>query len=565
MKKRLLALVMCAMLVVGCFAGCSGDNNSSKADSSKAESSKAESSAAESKADSSVASESSQSAEGTDPYSPIVEEPIELSYYIKINGAMSATMETYADVEFFKMLEEKTNVKIKWDHNTSNDGFSMMIASGVYPDMINWNLGTAAGGVQALLEDGVIVDLTELMPQYAPAYYSWMQDNPEEDKAFKLDDGTLYQFVNFNGNWDTHSMVYFKILGPQIRQDWLDQVGLAMPTTTDELYTVLCAFRDNDMNGNGDTTDEVPFVINKGNDQIRALAGSFGCRPDVQMGEDGKIVYGPVTDNFKKFLTYMNKLYTEGLINSDFAVNDDSLSMITQNKAGFTISSMGSTLIANHENLKQQDEKFNYVSVPWLIGPDGYQCNPDDKNANPRSTAITTTCKNVEAACRWLDYAYTEEGSLLSTFGIEGQSFEMVDGYPTVMDQVKQNDKGWSEEQSISRWMLGSINYPNARDYRFYEQMNLNEQYKKDIQTNWNLAKEDITLPPIVMTTEESATYSGIMADVKTFMETSYMEFIIGDKSLDTDWDAYVATIQGMGLDEALACKQAAYERYQNR
>ena len=95
--------------------------------------------------------------------------------------------------------------------------------------------------------------------------------------------------------------------------------------------------------------------------------------------------------------------------------------------------------------------------------------------------------------------------------------------------------------------------------------MNLNEQYKKDIQTNWNLAKEDITLPPIVMTTEESATYSGIMADVKTFMETSYMEFIIGDKSLDTDWDAYVATIQGMGLDEALACKQAAYERYQNR
>ena len=141
----------------------------------------------------------------------------------------------------------------------------------------------------------------------------------------------------------------------------------------------------------------------------------------------------------------------------------------------------------------------------------------------------------------------------------------MVDGYPTVMDQVKQNDKGWSEEQSISRWMLGSINYPNARDYRFYEQMNLNEQYKKDIQTNWNLAKEDITLPPIVMTTEESATYSGIMADVKTFMETSYMEFIIGDKSLDTDWDAYVATIQGMGLDEALACKQAAYERYQTR
>ena len=186
-------------------------------------------------------------------------------------------------------------------------------------------------------------------------------------------------------------------------------------------------------------------------------------------------------------------------------------------------------------------------------------------NANPRSTAITTACENVEIALRWLDYAYTEEGSIESTFGIEGQSFEWVDGYPTILDSVKTNDKGWSEEQSISRWMLGSINYPNARDYRFYEQMNLNEDYKVDIQDNWNMATDDILMPPVVMTTEEASTYSSIMNDVTTFMETTYMEFIIGDKSLDSDWDSYVQTMMDMGLEEALACKQAAYERYQNR
>ena len=92
--------------------------------------------------------------------------------------------------------------------------------------------------------------------------------------------------------------------------------------------------------------------------------------------------------------------------------------------------------------------------------------------------------------------------------------------------------------------------------------MNLNEQYKVDIQTNWNLATEDITLPPVIMTTEEAATYSSLMADIKTYMETSYQEFIIGEKSLDADWDAYVQTVKDMGIEKAIACKQAAYDRY---
>lgn len=567
MKKRLIALLMCALMLIGSMACSSGET--SQNDSSAAETSQAqEQSTADSAGDTSQAEDSQAEAEvGGEATYPLSDEPVQLSYYIRINGAMSATMETYADVEFFKYLEELTNVQIQWDHNTSDETFSMMIASGEYPDMINWNLGNAAGGVPALLEDEVILDLTELMPQYAPAYYEWMQANPEENRAFMLDDGTLYQFVNFNANVETKDIVYFKIKGPQIRQDWLDQLGLEMPTTTDELYDVLVAFRDNDMNGNGDTTDEIPFAIGKGTTQLGVIAGSFGTRIDMHNDPEnpGTIVYGPITDNFRKFLEYMNKLYTEGLINSDFAVQDSSLSFITQGLAGFTVDSMGSGLIANHDNLKLENEEYNYVSVPWLIGPDGYQCNVDDNNANPRGTAVTTACENVEIALRWLDYAYTDEGSLLSTFGIEGESFEWVDGYPTIMDEVKTNDSGWSEEQSISRWMLGSINYPNARDYRFYEQMNLNEPYKVEIQDNWNLATEDITMPPVVMTTEENSTYSNLMADISTYVEAAYNEFIIGERSLETDWDAYVQSVIDMGIEEAIACKQAAYDRYQQR
>lgn len=551
MKKRLMALVLCAVLVLS-YGGCSKKEKSTSAPESLNQTASADQ------------TEDSADGDGESGF-PISKEPITLTYYMKMNGAMSATMESYADVEYFKELEKKTNIHIEWNHNANDDAFALMIASGNLPDLINWPLGSAAGGVQSLLEDNVILDLTDLLPKYAPNYYSWLQANPEEDKDFKLDNGSYYQFVNFNADWQNKDIVYFRILGPQIRQDWLDAVNMDMPTTTDELYKVLCAFRDNDMNGDGDKTDEIPYVISSDmGSNLYPLAGSFGTRNDFQL-LDGKIVYGPTSDNYKKFLTYMNKLYTEGLINTDFAVNADALNMILQNKAGFTIGSMGSSVIASHEALKKQNPDYNFISVPWLIGPDGYQSFTQDTNVNPRATAITSACKHVEEAMKWLDYAYSEEGSLNSTFGIEGKSYEMVDGYPTVMDSVRQNDKGWSEEQSISRWMMGAVNYPQAKDFRFYEQFNLNEDYKKDIQTNWDLAKTDITMPPAVFTTEEASTYSNAMSDIKTYVDECGLKFITGDMSLDSDWDTFVAKVESMGISKAQALKQAAYDRFLQR
>lgn len=498
-----------------------------------------------------------------------LEEPITLSYFIRINGAMSATMETYADVEFFKRLEEMTNVKIEWNHNASDESFALMVASGELPDMINWTLGTAAGGVQALLDDEVIIPLNDLLPEHSPAYLAWMENNPDEDKAGKMDDGTYYQYINFNANWDDVDMIYFKILGPQIRQDWLDQLGLDMPTTTDELYDVLVAFKENDMNGNGDTTDEVPFVIIGGaekslTESLYSLAGSFGTRQDFHMdGEE--IVYGPITDNYREFLRYMKKLYDEGLINSDFAVNGDAFNLVLQDRGGFAISAMGSGVIAAHDLLKAQNEEYNYVSVPWLIGPDGYQSNTLDTGASARATAITTSCEYPEIAAAWLDYAYTYAGSMSSTYGFEGESYEMIDGFPTIMDAVKVSDKGWNEEESMSRWMLGSINYPNARDDRFYQQINLNEDYKVDIQTNWMMAKEDITMPPLAFNAEENDTFSSIMADVKTYVQENSLKFIVGALDIDADWDSYVQAIEGMKIEDARQCKVSAYERFLDR
>ena len=74
-----------------------------------------------------------------------------------------------------------------------------------------------------------------------------------------------------------------------------------------------------------------------------------------------------------------------------------------------------------------------------------------------------------------------------------------------------------------------------------------------------------LSLIHILMNTEENSTYSSLMADISTYVEAAYNEFIIGERSLETDWDAYVQSVIDMGIEEAIACKQAAYDRYQQR
>lgn len=562
MKKRLLLLVLCLQIVVASLAGCS----SKKDETGKG----VTETTAKIEADSGKGIEDIELIDpresGLSDIFPL-EEKITFTYYIKQNDAMASTMETYADVEFFKELEELTNVHIEWNHNASDEGFALMIQSGEYPDLINWPLNNVPGGVGTLLEDDVIIDLTNLIPVHAPNYYAWLQANPEEDKASLLDDGTRYQFTSFTGDWETLDMVYYNISGPQIRQDWLDKLGLKMPTTTDELYDVLVAFKNNDMNGNGDANDEIPYVITGGgglSESMYSLAGSFGTRQNFHT-QDGKVVYGPMTDNYKEFLLYMNKLYTEGLINTDFAINEDAFSLIIQDRGGFTFGAMGSGVIAAHELLLEKNPSYNYVSVPWLKGPEGYQSARSDKGGVGRTTAISTQCEYPEIALAWLDYAYTYAGSVNSSFGIEGKSYDVIDGYPTIREEVKVNDKGWTEEESMCRWMLGSINYPNARDFRFYEQINLNEPYKMDIQENWGLADDKINLPPVILTAEESEKFSGIMSDVSTHVNEYSLRFIVGEVDIETEWDRYVETIEKLNIEEARLIQEAAVERYNAR
>ncbi len=554
--KKILSVSLAMLLLLGALAGCTTQTNPPAATATATAAPAATSQAGTS------APDAGQITPVTDL--PIVSEPITLTYFITINSAMSATMSTYAEVECMKLMEEITGIKVEFTHPSStgaSEQFSLMLASDKLPDMINWPLGNAKGGPTALLRDGKIVELTdELLYTYASNYMRIMDNNPSYKRNTMLDDGTMFQFVNFNYDSANNKIAEFKIKGPYIRMDWVEKVGLEAPTTIDELYTVLTAFKEQDVNGKGNV---IPFINDKSLTAIKAIAGSFGTRWSLHM-QDGEIVYGPMTENFRTYLEYMAKWYSEGLINSDFPVLENWGAAMLSSDAGFTIASMGSGLTMQREALLETDPESNLDSIAYLIGPGGHQSLVDDSGANPRATAITTSNQHVEETIRWIDYAYSPEGSMLTTFGIEGVSYEMIDGYPTLTELVMNNTWGINQEEAIAKYALGPINYPNARDIRFYEQVNLNSEQKQRIQTNWQTGTSDILIPPVALTVDENTQYSNVMSDINTYANETIVNFIIGKEPLE-NFDKFVSNIEGMGIEKAIQIYSDAVERFNQR
>ena len=164
--------------------------------------------------------------------------------------------QTRADLLPYKRAEELTGCKVEWTSPTNSartEQFNLMIASGNYPDLIvnYWN--SATDGAKQYAEDGVIVPISDYL-DYMPNLKKFIEENPEVAKQFTEADGTIYYAPSIRKDPELRTYV-----GPTIRKDWLDKLGLSMPTNTDELYEVLKAFKTQDPNGNGEA-DEIPFA-----------------------------------------------------------------------------------------------------------------------------------------------------------------------------------------------------------------------------------------------------------------------------------------------------------------
>ncbi|MDR1046846.1 MAG: extracellular solute-binding protein, partial [Treponema sp.] len=235
---------------------------------------------------------------------PIVNEPVTL----KVIAAKSTTSNDYPDLPLFQEIEKKTGVKVDWQY-TGVDWATqkpLLLASNDLPDVFFGRTAVLEGDVVSNM--GLFVQLDDLIEKYGVNVKAMFQKQPGMLSFTKAYDGHIYGLPQQMPRRPATYAVY------GINQNWLDKLGLPMPTTTEEFYTVLKAFKTRDPNGNG-LADEIPWTFRGEDDGIAGFTDmlcAFGVYTNIN-GDwlsvtNGKVQYVAAQEGFQDGIAYLRRL-----------------------------------------------------------------------------------------------------------------------------------------------------------------------------------------------------------------------------------------------------------------
>lgn len=483
---------------------------------------------------------------------------VQLSYWMPLTANISTVASDMGQTEFAKKLAEETGVTVNYIHpalGQESEAFNLMVASGELPDIIEYNWYTFSGGPTAAINNEVITPLNDLMKKYAPALSKYLADNPEYDKAAKTDDGTYFAFPFIRG--DKKLLV---TQGPVIRKDWLDELGLDLPKTSQDWENVLKEFKDKK-----GCTAPLTLASSTKNVLFYMFDSSLGLYI-----EDDKVKYGPLEPEFKNAVTSLRNWYANGLLDKNYTMVDNTIldSNMLNNLSGATFASGGQNM-GKWLSAKANDKSFNLKAVDFPVRADGSQSRFSVASLpipGAGSAAVTTKCRYPELAAKYLDYLYTEDGHTLANFGIEGESFTWEGDFPKYTDKIMNNPDGLSPSQAMSMYLRGNGNGPFVQDARYIEQYYQTEQQKDAINV-WSTSTDNVLkhmMPQVSSSPDEASEYASIFNEVQKYVNETIYSFISGAKSLD-DYDAFIQQIKNMNIDRAIEIKQKAYNNYLNR
>lgn len=530
--KKLCAVMILASLLTTSLVSCGDTNPSTPSESSSV----------------STATESL-------PEGQLTAEPVTLTYWVPLDGNAAATISSYSENKMYQELEKITNVKIEFLHPTLNqekEQFNLMIASRDLPDLIEYGWIGYDGGPEKAISDGIIIRLNDLLDQYAPDAKAMMESSDVVAKQSMTDEGSYYAFMAVGeSNGNTQS-------GPFLRADWLEDLGLADPTTLDEWTTVLEKFKEEKGATIPFTGDSSTFISND------TICGAFGVGSQFYQ-DNGTVKYGPLEPAYKEYLAFVKDWYDRGLLDPDFASNDSQTiaANMTNGKAGFMIGFAGGSMGTYLNAMSGEDFDLKAIEYPKMNdGSDPKFHHRAWEVRTSGSLAITTVNEHPELSAQWANYFYTEEGGLLKNFGIEGQSYEIVDGSPKTTDLIEHNPDGLSRQQALAVWSRGStpapgpvIKLPDANP-RVAETV--------DIWNRYSVNAADVLIPPITQTPEEADELSTLITNITAYHEEMIIKFIMGRESLD-NYDSFVEQLKNYDIDRVIELKQAALDRYNAR
>ncbi len=517
-KSKILSLLLALVFTVSMLAGCGGDSNTTSVTENEDVL----------KLDGYLASA----------------DPLTLSIHLHF-GTNIMDDSWYWNVEGAKATNITLHGTASKTSSDSNQEFNTMLVGDVLPDIIH---GTSAQLLDAG-KDGALIPLQDLVKKYAPNIQAAFDKSPGAYEGSVDTDGNLYYIpVIYSEKGPT--------MGWFVRQDWLDKLGLEHPTTKDEYYNMLKAFKEQDPNGNG-KNDEIPY-LDRHNSVINLVQLWDVSKSNFDVDSEGNVYSPKMTEGYKTAIGELSKWYAEGLIDQEIFSRQNPRETLLNNDIGGALVDWFSSTYAFNVSAPKLIEGFHISVMEPPANTNGTQ-----KNYNTRPLlagygwGISKDNKYVAETMRYFDYWYSEEGSLLKTMGVEGEHWNYTENGEMEFSEEILNAPGGAPTKmrelgccEIGSWMsdamtLSSLDAEGKAGLQMY------------LDSDWQVDP----FPSLAMTDDEQRVIAEKLAAVDTYIDEYLQHWTMGSKDINATWNEYITGLEQLGISDLIEVYQTAYDR----
>ncbi|MCL2052639.1 MAG: extracellular solute-binding protein [Lachnospiraceae bacterium] len=493
---------------------------------------------------------------------PIVNTPYEMDImHVRFEGHG----EEFKDNQWFAELQEKTNVNLNWITPTANaftEQKAIMFASGDLPGVIYGSNGFTDDDI--INNIGYFLPLNDLIDEFMPNLKRAFELQPELKAAVTHLDGNIYSLP---------SLISIRAAAgaqPIINKTWLDNLGLAAPETTDELYDVLYAFKNNDPKGDGSLV--IPFTGGASDATTFFAEGPistfFGARGNHAEGlgvRNGVVTFAPVTLENREAIQFMRKMFENGLMDNEFYTQSwgQSFSKRVDSEQALVGFELGWTPDASFGQWADQ-----YIVIAPPARPDGQRFSGQMPGKITRNEfMITVFCEYPEIAARWADEFFTIEASLQNLIGpVDGRCMEITaDGTWREMPPTPEEDVG------MRSWRTATVDYGPKFFPDNYEDFGIKLELYPEGGNMLKLAIQEIAMPYIdpaeefpnlaFYTPEQTEIINAHRADIRTLVNYTLAKWV-SHGGIEHEWDTFIEQLESVGYYQWLNAHQEAYDAY---
>ncbi len=490
---------------------------------------------------------------------PIVNEPITLTVGVMADTSYQAAWDELAWV---KKVEEASGINLEFVVYNDDRAVAMAFAGQEFPD-ISWGVGSAQQLGDAA-KGGKVYALDEYMDEYAPNWAKYFESNAETLKKVKSSDGHIYSFPMVRE--EPYHYGVRDLL--QINKTWLDELGLSVPTTTDEFYTVLKAFKENAGKGSI-PSNVVPFYFKNLTANVGGaldIFNSFGVYVstenfDVTVDDNGKVVYNFANPDIKEPLKYIHKLMKEGLISKN-ALTD---SMSVYAAKTMTATKTLGCYPAYYNYSTDKDEYVNFGPLDSGNGKTPLMRSQTNTVENNYFT-VYTECEYPEVAVRLANMLAEPEWTIQGTYG-------MLDNPNSTLYKDAEGNyvargglNGYDLNAEVPSFRFACLMSEELFNTIKFEETSNRYQRQRAVETTYagKTMKRENLYPFFNMSEENYTEITDLYLDIHEYMTQTFNNWVVNG-GIDEGWKGYVNQLENLGLSRYLELLQEELDAYNGK